>query len=143
MTVLLDFWPMARDLGRNRMTKFRPCKKYSHFTERSQKSTFPANLLSREGNTCFRWNFEHILRTTRPTHGQKSIKTVIALEGKTISAYPFRLFLLSLGPTYGQDITSKQIYKLVTLPREYFVKNRNYWMSFHQRDNHLPKEITQ
>ncbi len=24
MTVLLDFWPMARDLGKNRMTKFRP-----------------------------------------------------------------------------------------------------------------------
>jgi hypothetical protein len=49
--------------------------------------------------------------------GQKSTKTVIALEGKTISAYSFRLFLLSLGPTYGQDITSKAIYKLVNLPR--------------------------
>jgi hypothetical protein len=24
MTVLLDFWPMARDLGKNRMTKFQP-----------------------------------------------------------------------------------------------------------------------
>ncbi len=40
------------------------------------------------------------------TVGQKSSKTVIALEGKSFSAYPFRLFLLSLGPTYGQDITS-------------------------------------
>ncbi len=50
--------------------------------------------------------------------GQESSKTVIALEGKPISAYPFRLFLLSLGPTYGQDITSKAIYKLVTLPLE-------------------------
>jgi hypothetical protein len=36
--------------------------------------------------------------------GQKSSKTVIALEGKPIIAYPFRLFLLSPGPTYGQDI---------------------------------------
>ncbi len=50
--------------------------------------------------------------------GEKSSKTVIALEGKSISAYTFRLFLLSLGPTYGQDITSKAIYKLVTLPRK-------------------------
>jgi hypothetical protein len=37
--------------------------------------------------------------------GQKSIKMVIALEGKPISAYPFRVFLVALGPTYGQDIT--------------------------------------
>jgi hypothetical protein len=50
--------------------------------------------------------------------GQKSTKTVIALEGKLISAYPFRLFLLSLGPTYGQEITSKAMYKLVNLPRK-------------------------
>jgi hypothetical protein len=50
--------------------------------------------------------------------GQTSSKTVIAFEGKPISAYSFRLFLLSLGPTYGQDITSKAIYKLVTFPRE-------------------------
>jgi hypothetical protein len=42
---------------------------------------------------------------------------VIALEGEPISAYPFRLFLLSLDPTYGQDITSKAISKLVILPR--------------------------
>jgi hypothetical protein len=49
--------------------------------------------------------------------GKKSSKTVIALEGKPISAYPFRLFLLSLGSNYGQDITSKAISKLVTLPR--------------------------
>jgi hypothetical protein len=49
--------------------------------------------------------------------GQKSSETIIALEGKPISAYRFRLFLLSLGPTYGQDITSKAISKLVTLPR--------------------------
>jgi hypothetical protein len=49
--------------------------------------------------------------------GEKSNKTVIAFEGKRISADPFRPFLLSLGPTYGQDITSKAIYKLVTLPR--------------------------
>jgi len=49
--------------------------------------------------------------------GQKSTKTVIALEGKPISAYAFRLFLLSLDPTYEQDITSKAISKLVTLPR--------------------------
>jgi len=49
------------------------------------------------------------------TIGQKSSKTAIDLEGKPISAYPFRLFLLSLGPTYGQDITSKAISKLVTL----------------------------
>jgi hypothetical protein len=41
----------------------------------------------------------------------------IALEEKPISAYRFRLFLLSLGPTYGQDITSKTISKLVSLPR--------------------------
>ncbi len=50
--------------------------------------------------------------------GQKSSKTVIAMEAKPISTYPFRLFLLSLGPTYGQDITSKAISKLVTLPRK-------------------------
>ncbi len=50
--------------------------------------------------------------------GQKSSKMVIALEGKPISAYPFRLFLVSLGPTYGQDITSKAISKLVTLRRQ-------------------------
>jgi hypothetical protein len=49
---------------------------------------------------------------------QKSSKTVIALEGKPISTYAFKL-LLSLGPTYGQDITSKAISKLVTLPRKY------------------------
>jgi len=49
--------------------------------------------------------------------GQKSSKMVIALERKPISAYSFRLFLFSLGPTYGQDITSKPIYKLATLPR--------------------------
>jgi hypothetical protein len=48
--------------------------------------------------------------------GQKSSKMVIALEGKPISAYHFRPFLLSLGPTYGQDITLKAIYKLVNLP---------------------------
>jgi hypothetical protein len=54
--------------------------------------------------------------------GQKSSKTVIALEGKPISAYPFRLFVLSLGSTYGQDITSQAISKLVTLPRE-FIRN--------------------
>jgi hypothetical protein len=41
--------------------------------------------------------------------GQKSSKTVIALEGKP--------FLLSLGSTYGHNITSKAIYKLVTLSR--------------------------
>jgi len=50
--------------------------------------------------------------------GQKSSKTVIALKGKSITAHPFRLFLLSLGPTYGQDITSKAISKLVTLLRK-------------------------
>jgi hypothetical protein len=50
--------------------------------------------------------------------GQKSSKTVIALEGKPTSAYPFRLFLLSLGLTHGQDITSTAISKLVTLPRK-------------------------
>jgi hypothetical protein len=50
--------------------------------------------------------------------GQKSSETVIALEGKPISAYSFRLFLLSLGPTYEQDITSKAISKLVTLARQ-------------------------
>ncbi len=50
--------------------------------------------------------------------GQKSSKMVIALEGKPISAYPFRPFLLSLGSTYGLDIPSKAISKLVTLPRE-------------------------
>jgi hypothetical protein len=50
--------------------------------------------------------------------GKQSSKTVIALEGKPISAYPFRFFLLSLGPTYGQDITSKAISKLVNLPRQ-------------------------
>jgi hypothetical protein len=44
---------------------------------------------------------------------------VIALEGKPISAYPFRLFLLSLGLTYGQDITSEAISKLVILPRQF------------------------
>jgi hypothetical protein len=54
--------------------------------------------------------------------GQKSSKTVIALEGKPISAYPFRLFLLSLGLTYEQNITSKAISKLVTLPRKAKVK---------------------
>ncbi len=50
--------------------------------------------------------------------GQKSSKTVVALDGKPNSAYPFRPFLLSLGPTYGQDITSKAFSKLVTLPRQ-------------------------
>ncbi len=54
--------------------------------------------------------------------GLKSSKTVIALEGKPISAYPFRLFLLSLGPTYGQDITSKAISKLMTLPRKSLIE---------------------
>jgi hypothetical protein len=49
---------------------------------------------------------------------QKSSKTVIALEGKPISPYLLRLFLLSLGLTYGRDITSKAISKLVTLPRQ-------------------------
>jgi hypothetical protein len=61
--------------------------------------------------------------------GQKTSKTVIALEGKLISAYPFRRFLLSLGPTYGQDITSKAIYKLVNLSRElnaYLIKNPQF-----------------
>ncbi len=53
--------------------------------------------------------------------GQKSNKTVIALEGKPISAYPFRLFLVSLGPTYGQDITSKAISKLVTFLVSYML----------------------
>jgi hypothetical protein len=52
--------------------------------------------------------------------GQKSNKTVIALEVERISVYLFRLFLLSLGPTYGQDITSKAISKLTTLPRKLF-----------------------
>jgi hypothetical protein len=51
--------------------------------------------------------------------GQKSSQTVIALEGKPISAYPFRLFLLSLGSTYGQDIISEAISKLLILPPEY------------------------
>jgi hypothetical protein len=55
--------------------------------------------------------------------GRKSSKTAIALEGKPISAYPFRLFLFSLGPTYGQDITSKAIYNLVNLPREICIKH--------------------
>jgi hypothetical protein len=50
--------------------------------------------------------------------GQKSTKTVLVFEGKPISAYPFRLFLLSLGATYGQYITSKAISKLMTLPRK-------------------------
>ncbi len=59
--------------------------------------------------------------------GQKSSKTVIAFEGKPISAYPLRLFLLSLGLTYGQDITSKAISKLVTLPRE--IKTLSFRMS--------------
>jgi len=54
----------------------------------------------------------------RPSHGLKSSKTVIAKEGKPISAYPFRLFLLSLGPTYGQDITSKAIDNLMNFPRK-------------------------
>ncbi len=49
---------------------------------------------------------------------QKSSKTVIPLEGKPISSYPFRLFLLSLGPTYGQDITAKEMSKLVILTRQ-------------------------
>jgi len=52
---------------------------------------------------------------------QQSSKMVIALEGKPMSAYPFRLFLLSLGPTYGQDITSKAISKLVNLPRKWYL----------------------
>jgi hypothetical protein len=44
---------------------------------------------------------------------QKSSKTLKALKGKPITAYPFRLFLLSLGPT------SKAISKLVNLPRQF------------------------
>ncbi len=55
---------------------------------------------------------------------QKSSKTVIALEGKPISAYPFRVFVLSLGSTYGQDITSKAIFKLVILPRKFGRKQK-------------------
>jgi hypothetical protein len=58
--------------------------------------------------------------------GQKSSKTVIALEGKPINAYPFRLFLLSLDPTYGQDITSNAISNLVTLPRYRDMSIRNF-----------------
>jgi hypothetical protein len=50
---------------------------------------------------------------------QKSSQTVIALEGKRISANPSRLFLLSLDPTYGQNITSKAISKLVNLSRSF------------------------
>ncbi len=48
--------------------------------------------------------------------GQKLSTTVIVLEGRDISTYPFGFFLLSPGPTYGQNISSKVIYKLVTLP---------------------------
>ncbi len=58
--------------------------------------------------------------------GQKSSKTVIALKGKPISGYPFRLFLLSLAPTYGQDITSKAISKLVTHPRQLKFRLENF-----------------
>jgi hypothetical protein len=65
----------------------------------------------------FRSKFLHSIFPKYLAIGQKSSKTVIALEGKPISAYPFRLFLLSLGPTHGQDITSKAISKLVNLPR--------------------------
>ena len=39
------------------------------------------------------------------------------------STYPFGLFLLSLGPTYGQNITSKAISKLMILPRENCIYN--------------------
>jgi len=52
----------------------------------------------------------------RPTHVQKLSKTVIVLEGRDISTYPVEVFLLSPGPTYGQNISSKAIYKLVILP---------------------------
>jgi hypothetical protein len=44
--------------------------------------------------------------------GQKSSKTAIALEGMPISTYPLRLFLLSLGLTYGQDITSENDFQV-------------------------------
>ncbi len=53
---------------------------------------------------------------------------VIALEGKPISAYAFRLFLLSLGLTCGQDITSKAIFKLVNLPRESSLEYSNAFL---------------
>jgi hypothetical protein len=56
---------------------------------------------------------------------QKSSKTGIPLEGTPISPYPFRLFLLSLDPIYGQDITSQANSKLVTLPRKSILK-RNF-----------------
>jgi hypothetical protein len=59
--------------------------------------------------------------------GRKSSKTIIALEGKPIGPYPFRLFLLSLGPTYGQVITSKAISKLVSLPCQFlFSRKKNF-----------------
>jgi hypothetical protein len=51
----------------------------------------------------YAWTGRNLVIRLFPTIGQKSSKTVIALEGKPISAYPFSLFLLSLGPTYEQD----------------------------------------
>jgi hypothetical protein len=49
--------------------------------------------------------------------GRKTSKTVIAPEGRPISPYPFELFLVSPGPTYRQNITSKAFYHLVEIPR--------------------------
>ncbi len=51
--------------------------------------------------------------------GEKLGKTVIVLEGRPISTYPFEFFLLTSGPIYGQNISSKATYKLVTLPRKF------------------------
>jgi hypothetical protein len=42
----------------------------------------------------------------------------ITLEIRAISPYHFGLFLVSLGSTYAQSISSKAIFKLVNLPRQ-------------------------
>jgi hypothetical protein len=49
--------------------------------------------------------------------GRKTRKTVIAPKGRPIRTYPFGIFLVSSGPTYGPNIVSKAIHHLVDLPR--------------------------
>jgi len=67
----------------------------------------------------FRSKFRHSTFPKSLAIGQKFSKIVIALEGKLIL---LGFFLLSLGPTYGHDITSKAIFKLVTLPHKICIR---------------------
>jgi hypothetical protein len=119
MTVLMDFCPWVGLVVLSMCSKFQ------------RKQVFPSRDNKFAGKVDFFYlsvkceyflqgrNFVIRFLPKSLAIGQKSSKTVIALERKPISAYPFRLFLLSPGPTYGHDITSNAIYKLVTLPGQF------------------------